>query len=428
MATLGELRSWQATDVGQVRDQNEDNFLVDRKLRLYIVCDGMGGHAAGEIASSMTCKEVREALLEEKDKLLAYDQGAANITRHDIVRIFEAAVQRACQRVHQIGVEDESKRGMGTTLDALLILGGRGFIAHVGDSRIYLSRGGSVHQLTEDHSLINELLKRGKLTREQIATVNYKNAVTRAMAVYESVEADVLDFDVLPGDRYLLCSDGLHGYLEEAEIPKLFGEIAEDALVDHLIRLANERGGKDNITAVVVQVPKGEAGSDDLAAEVHLKLEVLHRLPLFRSVTYQELVRILNVTTVRAYKPGEDVVREGEDGDELLVVLKGTLRVHTAGVDRGKLVVGDSIGELTLVDRTRREATVTANEPCRLLSMKRRDFFDLVRKDRDVAVKLLWALNQVIAQRLRATAHDLVDARSELTVMEALVSDEGADG
>jgi len=426
MASLGELRSWQATDVGQVRDQNEDNFLVDRKLRLYIVCDGMGGHAAGEVASSMTCKEVREALLADKDKLLAYEAGTGSITRHDVVRILEAAVQRACHRVHQIGVEDESKRGMGTTLDALLILGGRGFIAHVGDSRIYLSRGGSVHQITEDHSLINELLKRGKLTREQIATVNYKNAVTRAMAVYESVEADVLDFDVLPGDRFLLCSDGLHGYLEEAEIPKLFEGIGEDELVDHLIRLANERGGKDNITAVVVQVPKGEAGADDLAQEVHLKLEVLHRLPLFRNVTYQELVRILNVTTVRSYKAGDDVVREGEEGDELLVVLRGTLRAHSGGVDRGTISVGASLGEMTLVDHAPRDATVTANGPCRLLSMKRRDFFDLVRKDRDVAVKVLWSLLQVISQRYRATSHDLGDARSELAIVQSLLDEAGS--
>ena len=254
MATERVLRSWQATDVGRVRDQNEDNFLVDTKLGLYVVCDGMGGHAAGEIASSMTCREVREALRVEKDQLLAFEQGHGGVSRESVVRIFEGAVQRACQRVHQVGVEDESKRGMGTTLDALLILGNRGFVAHVGDSRVYLNRQGSVHQLTEDHSLINELLKRGRLTRDQIEKVQYKNAVTRAVGVYESVDAEVFDFDVLPGDRYLLCSDGLHGYLEESELPKLFEQIPEDELVDRLIALANERGGKDNITAIIVQI------------------------------------------------------------------------------------------------------------------------------------------------------------------------------
>lgn len=422
MAVLGELKSWQATDVGRVRDQNEDNFLVDRKLKLFVVCDGMGGHAAGEVASLSACRFVREGLLADKERLLAYEEGKGTTTREDVLQIVEAAVQQACFRVHQLGVEDESKRGMGTTLDALLVVGGRGFIAHVGDSRIYLNRGGSVHQLTEDHSLINELLKRGRLTRDQISKVQMKNAVTRAVGVYESVEVDVFDFDMLPGDRYLLCSDGLHGYLEEAEIPRLFEEIEEEKLVDSLIALANDRGGKDNITAVVVQVPR-QAGGEDIAKEVNLKLEVLHRLPLFRNVTYQELVRILNVTNVSTFQPGDDVVLEGDDGDTLLVVLAGTLRMHAAGQEIRHLTVGDYFGEMALVDQAPRPASVTAVDAGRLLSIRRRDFFDAVRKDRDIAVKVLWSFVQVLAQRYRGTAHQVTDQRGELDAVQAMLAE-----
>ena len=195
----GGLRSWPATDVGRVRDHNEDSFLVDKKLNLYIVADGMGGHAAGEVASQMASRTVRDAIAAERDALLEFEQGHGGTTRKDLLRLLEASVQQACSTVHNEGVKDESKRGMGTTLDAFLVIGSRGFIAHVGDARIYLYRQGSVHQLTEDHSLINELLKRGRLTREQIDKVQYKNAVTRAVGVYESVEVDMLDFDVLPG-------------------------------------------------------------------------------------------------------------------------------------------------------------------------------------------------------------------------------------
>ncbi len=421
MAELGELKSWQATDVGRVRDQNEDNFLVDRKLKLFVVCDGMGGHAAGEVASSSACRFVREALMAEKERILAYEQGTGTVSREDVLQIVESAVHSACARVHQLGVEDESKRGMGTTLDALLVVGQRGFIAHVGDSRIYLNRGGSVHQLTEDHSLINELLKRGRLTRDQISKVAMKNAVTRAVGVYESVEVDVIDFDMLPGDRYLLCSDGLHGYLEEAEIPRLFEQIPEEQLVDSLIALANDRGGKDNITAVVVKVPPDTSGGE-IAREVNLKLEVLHRLPLFRNVTYQELVRILNVTRVRSHKAGDDVVLEGDDGDTLLVVLSGRLRVHAGGQELGQLAVGDYFGEMALVDQAPRPASVTAVEESRLLSVRRRDFFDLVRKDRDIAVKVLWSFVQVLAQRYRGRAHELTDCRAELDAVQAMLA------
>lgn len=410
----GGLRSWPATDVGRVRDHNEDSFLVDKKLNLYIVADGMGGHAAGEVASQMASRTVRDAIAAERDALLEFEQGHGGTTRKDLLRLLEASVQQACSTVHNEGVKDESKRGMGTTLDAFLVIGSRGFIAHVGDARIYLYRQGSVHQLTEDHSLINELLKRGRLTREQIDKVQYKNAVTRAVGVYESVEVDVFDFDVLPGDRFLLCSDGLHGYLEESELPRLFEEIPETELTKHLIDLANERGGKDNITAIVVRVPDDESGVDKLSREVNLKLDILHKMPLFRFVTYQELVRVLNITDVRAYRPGETVVDEGDDGDELFVVLTGKVKVHSGETSLVELGPGQHFGEMALIDKAPRSASVTAVVDSRLLAIKRRDFFDMIRKDHDVAVKLLWSFLGVLAKRLRTTSHELGQAREML--------------
>ncbi|MFK8002979.1 MAG: Stp1/IreP family PP2C-type Ser/Thr phosphatase [Polyangiales bacterium] len=411
------IRFWPATDVGRVRKANEDSFLVDKKLSLFIVADGMGGHAAGEVASSMTCRVIRDALAAERDALTTFAQGdSSGVDRKDILRLIEASIQEACSKVHQEGIIDESKRGMGTTVDALLIVGTRGFIGHVGDSRIYLYRQGSVHQLTEDHSLVNELLRRGKLTREQIdkSAVQYKNAVTRAVGVYASVEVDVFDFDVLAGDRFLLCSDGLSGYLEESELPKFFEEIPEDDLAKYLIDLANERGGKDNITAVIVKTPEDEAGLDKLTREVNLKLEILHQMPLFRFVTYQELVRILNITQVRTYAAHEKVVSEGEEGDELFVVLTGGVKVHSGDTTIVELGPGQHFGEMALVDKAPRSASVTAKEATQLIGIRRRDFFDLVRKDHDVAVKLLWSFLGSLAQRLRTTSRDLGLAKEQI--------------
>jgi serine/threonine protein phosphatase PrpC/CRP-like cAMP-binding protein len=410
------IRFWPASDVGRVRDHNEDAFLVDKKLSLYIVADGMGGHAAGEVASNIAVRTVRDALIAERQMLLEFEKGHGGTTRQDILRLLESSVQQACSAVYAEGQKDETKRGMGTTIDALLVLGTRGFIAHVGDSRIYLYRQGSVHQLTEDHSLINELLKRGRLTREQIEKVQYKNAVTRAVGVYESVEVDTIDFDVLAGDRFLLCSDGLSGYLEEAEIPRLFEETPEDTLVNHLIDLANERGGKDNITAVVVRMPDAEAGVDKLAREVNLKLEILHRMTLFRHLTYQELVRVLNITDVRAYEPNDPVVGEGEDGDELFIVLTGKVRIHSGETPLTTLGAGEHFGEMALVDKAPRSASVTADEPSKLLVIRRKDFFDIIRKDHDVAVKLLWSFLGVLTERLRSTSRELGQAREQLSL------------
>lgn len=411
MSGSESLSFWPQSDVGRVRDHNEDAFLVDKKLQLFVVCDGMGGHAAGEVASNIAARTVREVLAAQRELLVQFEQGHGGTTRADLLRLMESAVQQACAAVYDEGQRDESKRGMGTTLDALLVVGSRGFIGHVGDSRVYLFRQGSVHQLTEDHSLINELLRRGKLSREQIDQLQHKNAVTRAVGVYESVEVDTIDFDVLRGDRFLICSDGLHGYFEQAELASLFAETPEDKLAEKLIDLSNERGGKDNITGIVVKVPDAESGVDRLAREVNLKMEVLHKMPLFRFLTYQELVRVLNITQVRAYEPGAEVVSEGDEGDELFIVLSGKVKVESAKVPLVELGVGQHFGEMALVDKATRSADVKAIEAASLLSIRRRDFFDLVRRDHAIAVKLLWSFMGVLTERLRNTNRELGEAR-----------------
>jgi len=195
------LRFYAATDVGKVRDHNEDNFLVDKKLALFVVADGMGGHAAGEVASAIAVRTVHDEIRRDKEMLDDYASGATGstkVTRKDIIALIEHAVQRACSKIHDEALGDANKRGMGTTLSALLVAGDQGFIAHVGDSRIYLARGDHVQQVTEDHTVFNELIKRGKLTREQIEKVQQKNAITRAVGVkmlwqFLGVLADRLD-------------------------------------------------------------------------------------------------------------------------------------------------------------------------------------------------------------------------------------------
>ncbi len=411
---LGEIRFWPLTDVGRVRGHNEDAFLVDRRLQLYIVADGMGGHAAGEVASQLAVRTIREAVLRERESLLEFERGGA-VKRTDVLRILELAVQEACAAIHQEAQRDEGKRGMGTTVDVLLVVGRRGFVAHVGDSRIYLYRNGSIHQITRDHSLIEELRRRGKLTEEQIQRIQYKNAVTRAVGVYESVEVDVIDFDVLPGDRFLLCTDGLTGYLGDGDLQRFFEQEPEESLPQRLVDLANERGGKDNITVLLVAVPSADAeGADRLARDVHLKFEVLHRMPLFRHLGYEELMRVLNLMEVRTYEPEQAIVREGEEGEELFVVLEGRVRVHSGPRLYAHLGPGQHFGEMALVDQAVRSASVTAEEPARMLVLSRKEFFRIVRDDHQVAVKMLWAFLGELARRLRETSRELGVARDRL--------------
>ncbi len=417
MTGSDSIRFYAATDVGKVRDHNEDNFLVDKKLSLFVVADGMGGHAAGEVASAIAVRTVHEEIRREKELLDDYVAGATGankVTTKDVVALVEHAVQRACSKIHQEASNDPNKRGMGTTLSALLVLGHQGFIAHVGDSRIYLARGGRTQQVTEDHTVYNELIKRGKLTREQIEKVQQKNAITRAVGVYERVEVDTLVIELIAGDTLVLASDGLHGYLEAPD--ELNGplQLEGDASVKALVQLANARGGKDNITTIVVKV--GEEGSVDpaQAKRLALKRDVLANMPLFARLTERELLRVMQAVQVREFKDGEVVIREGDKGDELFIVLDGKVRVSRGEQTLTQLGQGEHVGEQALIRSVPRSATVTAIGDTELIAIRRADFFEILRKEHEVAVKMLWQFLGVLADRLDRTSGELHEMKREM--------------
>jgi serine/threonine protein phosphatase PrpC len=418
-----ELSFWAATDVGKKREINEDNFLVDKKLSLFVVADGMGGHASGEVASHLAVHEFRATVEAGKDAIDRFNKGDAAVRPQEILGILEGAIQAAGSAIYHKGQTEPEKRGMGTTTSALLIAGDRGFIAHVGDSRIYMLRSGQVVQLTEDHSLVNELVRRGKITREGFEGSPYKaykNAVTRAVGVYETVQGDTIDFEILPGDQFLLCSDGLHSYLDDQRIIDLLKEEDITSVPKKMVELANASGGHDNITALVVRVDAPVAGTtpDNRAEELTRKIEVLKQMPLFRHLTYKEIIRVLNVTEVREYAPGQEIIKEGTPGEEMFIVLRGKVRLHKNGAFITHLAAGSHMGEMALVDRGPRSVSATADDRSRVLTLRRREFYQIIRKDPSLSVKLLWSFVQVLADRLRKTTEDLSGARLEANALD----------
>lgn len=415
------LTAGAVTHVGRVREQNEDSHVVDDSLGLFAVADGMGGHAAGEVASRLALDTVRRVVREGHARISAYRQDPrSREAGQSVLKLLEEAAQAACQAVHDLGMRDDDKRGMGTTLSLLLALDGHAFVAHVGDSRIYLVRSDKVHQLTQDHTLQNELLKRGKLSPEAISKVAQKNALTRAIGVYASVEVDTLQLDLLPGDRALLCSDGLYTYLKKDELVSILEAPPQEA-AQRLVALANQRGGHDNITAIVLSA--GDAPDTERARLQRLTLDTLQRATLFKYLNYQELVRVMNVTEARRFVADEHIFREGEVGDELFVVLSGRVRVHQGDAVLVELGSGEHFGEMALMDREPRSASVTAMEDTQLLVMKRRDFLGLVKHERDVAVKLLWQFLGVLTARLRNTSRELGVAKGQLSSDELDLND-----
>jgi serine/threonine protein phosphatase PrpC len=250
------------TDIGRLRAVNEDAFLVDDQLGLYVVADGMGGHSAGEVASAEAIETLHNMVRRERDVMarideLAFDTGPKGSRRpptmYRALRILESAVQAATYMIFGLSENNPERRGMGTTLSALFVRGSFALTAQVGDSRVYRVSEGRVEQMTEDHTLIAWQLKRGLITAEEARTSHQKNVITRAVGSRDYVQVDTNYVPVQAGDSFLLCSDGLHGYLSDGEIAEVMQRSPEDATL-RLIELANERGGKDNITSIAVQL------------------------------------------------------------------------------------------------------------------------------------------------------------------------------
>jgi protein phosphatase len=245
-------RSYKLTHPGKKRPLNEDAILCDDALGLYVVCDGVGGHAKGEVASNEAAEQVLGFVRQDRQPLSAF---LATPTREnaDVVRrLIESAVQSACYMIFGLAELDPSQRGMATTLSALLLVGDTAFLAQVGDSRIYLVRDGRARQLTEDHTLVNAKLKSGLVTADEAKTMKGKNVITRAVGHKDHVEVDVIELALARNDQFLLCSDGLHGYLLDGEIEGVLAAGPLDDVPARFIQLANERGGKDNVSVVYV--------------------------------------------------------------------------------------------------------------------------------------------------------------------------------
>ena len=267
------------TDVGQVREHNEDNFLVadlTRRSRglleanrataigmqgaVFAVCDGMGGAAAGEIASQLAVDIIYERLI---DAL-----GERGLTRDDLARRLVRAVESAGLRIFHEAKADRSRRGMGTTVTAAALVDDVLFLAQVGDSRGYILRGDVLVQVTRDQSLVNQLIEAGQLTEEEAETFEHNNIILQALGTSDTVQVDLTFAELRKGDLLLLCSDGLSGMVRYDEIKEILRSSVEPLdICKALTERANAAGGHDNITVIVVQFDGEGLPARDEAAE-----------------------------------------------------------------------------------------------------------------------------------------------------------------
>ncbi|MCG8422441.1 MAG: protein phosphatase 2C domain-containing protein [Proteobacteria bacterium] len=295
-----KLIGWGQSDTGRKRNHNEDSLLVDEKLRLFAVADGMGGHRGGATASSMALDVLKRHMAAAIDNLaevaakIEADRRLEFVSSHGMgdasdmdtvpalrlrlqnapvphsngddadtevdlssppaLTVMQAAAQEAGFEIFDAALADSSLRGMGTTLTAMLYDSGRMHVVHAGDSRAYLYRNGELDQLTEDHTWIAEQIRSGAMTAEEARGSKYRHIITRSVGFEREVELDTLRVSVEPGDCFLLCSDGMSNYVGDAELQTVMATCWFRRIPEYLTDLANQRGGDDNITVIVVQV------------------------------------------------------------------------------------------------------------------------------------------------------------------------------
>lgn len=242
------------TDVGCVRANNEDNFGYDSRHGIYVVCDGMGGQAAGEVASKMGVDIVLNYFREGALSGMYPQVGVPLEGVSEGGQALAGAIRLANRTIHETGQHQVGRAGMGSTMVAVLIRDNQFSIGNVGDSRIYMVRQGAIQQLTQDHSLVMEQVRRGYITLEQAARSEMQNIILRALGSDEAVEVDIEDLVLLAGDVLVMSSDGLTKYVEDEEILEIVSlHSSLEQVCDALIGLARSRGGDDNITCLVMK-------------------------------------------------------------------------------------------------------------------------------------------------------------------------------
>lgn len=416
-----EISARGATDVGKVRKSNEDAIGVDEARGIFILADGMGGHESGARASKAAVETLHQELLAVRSVFERCRTDASEGASAEAVAAVVAAFEKTCARVYDLGREGQTRRRMGSTLDALIHLGDRALLAHVGDGRVYLSRGGRCNRLTEDHSIVAEQVRAGVLTPAEAETSRFRGVLTRAIGTHRSVKVDTLMVDINAGDLFVMCSDGLHRYAHGPELAQLLGQNATPAAAARLIEHANVAGGEDNVSVILVGCREAAstqkmaaAGSttplgDSSTTRVASRIDAICKLPLFQHLSYREQVAVLALAKSRVYEPAATVITQGEAGSEMFVIIDGSVMVERDGAKLAELGAGGHFGEMALVDDARRSATVTALTRTDVLSIGEAELSALMRVEPVVGVKILWNFAQVLSRRLRTASAEIAE-------------------
>lgn len=394
-----ELSFAAQTDVGRVRANNEDAYFADADLGLFIVCDGMGGHNAGEVASQMACDVISQEIIKasrvRQNFLESGSPEDAELLRDQVA----VAINNACRQIFKRASREPALSGMGTTCSLVLLCGHeKAILGHVGDSRLYLARQNHLYQVSNDHTYVNELIRRGSLAPEKAINHPQGNVLSRALGIQPGISVETMVFSLAPNDTYLLCSDGMHHYLSDAKglIPAMTHTNLEKGL-EALVNTALVRGGHDNITGVLFRTE--DIGNRDASTTIERRLASIKHTALFAHLNYNELLLVEGQTQLARALAGQAIVREGDSSNEFYITLSGEVDIEHKGRITATLKAGAYFGEASLIGAGLRRTTVRARTQVQLLMLRRNAFSQIIGNEPILAAKLLWSLTQMVSER-----------------------------
>ncbi len=388
------------THVGAVRKSNEDSHWVDADAGIAIVCDGMGGHAAGEVASDLAVTLVRDrwtAPAIDRARATWIRTGTPEARRALIVALRDA-VADANRRIIEESTADRAKHGMGTTFTGVVFVGGEALFAHAGDSRGYLVREGIAVRVTEDHTLLARLAEAGvDVTSGE--PQRWKGVVTNALGIGEPTKVATFSVPLADGDRFLLCSDGVSEYFEEDEIGQLLTSLASPSkAAQRLVDLAIERGGHDNATAIVIKVV--EAGPTARSPEVRKKDdEALARCPLLAGLTPQKRLRVLRIASEHAIHDGEALPARFLGDRVAWIVLAGAVQQDGDAQGRGAFLYPESLVSQDLAEPS---PEWSARGEVRALVLRASDVSEMAAEEPDLGEKLYETLGRMVEHTIES--------------------------
>lgn len=389
--------------VGHINSKqtHEDCVAIDPNGSFFILSAGMGANESGALASRKVCEAIVRTLVPKREQMDALASDIHPDARKMLMSVLCDALRQAEREIFKLVESNPLYKGLAATCDLVYLSNGTAYIAHIGDSRVYLLRGDTGRQLTVDHNMYEFLRAQGKRD-DEIVYNPYRERIIRALGMSINADIDTLQFDLRQGDRIVLCSSGLHRYLQNAtHLAQLYRTVEPQRAAEFLTNFAYEHNGTTCVSNICIEI--SEPGRRHASIETDSKITALEQICFFRDLSYQEMLQVMPITFERSYEQGKVIIHEGDEGDELFILVEGTCEVTNSGVKLAKLEAGSSFGELSLVDRQPRSATVKALKPSRVLIIRATDFEKLTISG-SLAVKLLWNVVHELSERLRRSS------------------------